>query len=172
MINVSQQQEPRFRDAVDGLLRGDFTRLGEMLGDGSPIVAWFREGLFDPEPKALAEAFACACFLGWTDLAAFLLDHDVNPMAGDGTGMNGFHWAANRGNLATVEMLIRRGVPLETRNQYGGTVLGTTVWSAIHEPRPDHPAILKALIQAGASRDAIAFPTGNERVDELLQRLE
>jgi len=84
--------------------------------------------------------------------------------------MNGFHWAANRGNLATVEMLIEREVPLETRNSYGGTVLGTAVWSAIHEPRPDHPAILEALIRAGASLETVDYPTGDKRVDEVLQR--
>ena len=57
--------------------------------------------------------------------------------------MNAFHWAANRGQLKTVEMLARHGVPLEIRNSYGGTVLGTAVWSAIHEPKPDHIAIIK-----------------------------
>jgi hypothetical protein len=35
-------------------------------------------------------------------------------------------------------MLIRREVPLEITNNYGGTVLGTAVWSANREPRPIH----------------------------------
>ena len=35
----------------------------------------------------------------------------------------GFHWAANRGNPETVELLIERGAPLEQKNMYDGTVL-------------------------------------------------
>jgi hypothetical protein len=169
-MNRPEEDESLYRDTVRGLRRGDFSRLESVFGDGNRIVSWLRQGLFDGEPEALAEAFACACFLGQTELAESLLDRGVDPTAGAGTGMNGFHWAANRGNLATVEMLIRRGVPLETRNHYGGTVLGTAVWSAIHEPRPDHPAILEALIRAGAGLDAVGYPTGDRRVDEVLRR--
>src|SRR5947208_10012554 len=140
--------DPLFRDAIQGLRRGDFSRLEPLLDD--QIVEWHRLGLFEGELEALAEAFSCACFNGKTDVAEYLLDQDVDPLAGSGTGMNGFHWAANRGQLKTVEMLARRGVPLETRNSYDGTVLGTAVWSAIHEPKPDHIAIIEALIRAGA----------------------
>src|SRR5207249_4690452 len=117
------------------------------------IVEWYRMGYFDDEAEALAEAFACACFLGQTSVAEFLLDQGVDPAAGARTGLNGFHWAANRGRLSTVELLIQRKAPLENRNMYGGTVLGTTVWSAIHEPRANHLAILEALIRAGARLD-------------------
>jgi len=84
--------------------------------------------------------------------------------------MSGFHWAANRGQLRTVEMLARRGVPMETRNSYDGTVLGTAVWSAIHGPKPDHLAIIEALIRAGANLGEVEYPTGNAAVDEVLRR--
>jgi hypothetical protein len=164
--------DPLFRDAVQGLRRGDFSRF-EPLFDAaglSRIVEWYNAGYFDDEPDALAEALTCACFLGKTGVSGFLLDHGVDPVAGMGTGMNGFHCAADRGHLDTVEMLIRREVPLEIRNQYGGTVLGTAVWSAIHEPRADHLAIIEALIRAGANLDAVDYPTGIESVDEILRR--
>jgi hypothetical protein len=162
---------PLFRDAVEGLRRGDFSRLAPLF-DGRPcrIVEWYEQGYIDDEPAALAEALACACFNGRTEVVAFLLDHGVDPAAGIGTGLNGFHWAANRGQLVTVKLLIERGAPLEAKNHYGGTVLGTAVWSAVHEPRPDHPAIIEALLRAGARVDAVGYPTGNERVDELLRR--
>jgi hypothetical protein len=166
-----------FRDAVEGLRRGDFSRL-EPLFDERPspgrrqcrIVEWHEGGLFDEEPKALAEAFTCACFLGRTSVVDFLLIHGVDPAAGDGTGLNGFHWAVNRGQWDTVKLLIERKAPLEVKRMYGGTVLGTAVWSAINEPRADHIPIIEALIVAGAKLDATGFPTGNEQVDEVLQR--
>jgi Ankyrin repeats (3 copies) len=160
------------QDAIQGLRRGDFSRLEPLFdgGEHSPIVEWHQMGLLDDEPEALAEAFSCACFLGRTEVAEYLLDRGVDPLAGSGTGMNAFHWAANRGQIKTVEMLIVRGVPLEITNCYGGTVLGTAVWSAIHEPKADHVAIIDALIQAGANLDAVEYPTGNGPVDEVLRR--
>ena len=160
--------DPVFRDAIQGLRRGDFSRLEPLLDNR--IVEWHRLGLFDGEPEALAEAFSCACFNGRTDVAEYLLEQGVDPLAGSGTGMSAFHWAANRGQLRTVEMLARRGVPMETRNSYDGTVLGTAVWSAIHEPKPDHLAIIEALIRAGANLGEVEYPTGSAAVDEVLRR--
>jgi hypothetical protein len=57
-----------FRDVVRGLERGDFSRLAPLFDESPsvngqcPIVAWYKQGYFDAEPKALAEAFTCACF--------------------------------------------------------------------------------------------------------------
>jgi hypothetical protein len=165
-----------FLDAIRGLERGDFSRLEPLfiedpsLGSGQcTIVAWYEEGRFDNEPKALSEALSCACFNGRTRVAEFLMDKGVDPAAGDGTGMNAFHWAADRGQLDTVRLLIERKAPLEIKNMYGGTVLGCTVWSAINETRPDHLLIIEALIEAGANLDAAGFPSGNESIDELLR---
>jgi hypothetical protein len=169
--------DPLFRDAVQGLRRGDFSRLEPLFDcqpslDGRPcrIVEWYGKGYFDDEPAALAEALSCACFLGRANVADFLLARGVDPAAGAGTGLSGFHWAANRGHLDTVELLIERNAPLETKGMYGGTVLGTAVWSAVNEPRVNHLAIIEALIRAGARLDAAGYPTGHERVDEVLRR--
>ncbi|MDB5309467.1 MAG: ankyrin repeat protein [Gemmataceae bacterium] len=175
---VSGGEDDRlFRDAVMGLERGDFSRL-EQLFDVDPslarrrcrIVAWYEQGNFDDEPRALAEAFTCACFNGRSHVADFLLEKGVDPAAGVNTGLTAFHWAANRGHLDTVQLLIERKAPLEIENMYGGTVLGCAVWSAINEPRVNHLPIIDALIDAGARLDAAGYPTGNERVDELLRR--
>ena len=160
-----------FRAAVEGLLRGDFSQSAPLFeGEPCPILAWVEQGLFDGEPAALAEALSCACFLGRTPVAEALLEKGVDPLAGAATGLNAFHWAANRGQLDTVRLLIRQKVPLEVKNMYGGTVLGTAVWSAVHEPRPDHGAIIDALIAAGARHDAIGHPSGDPRADEVLRR--
>jgi hypothetical protein len=160
--------DSQFLDAIQGLRRGDFSRLEPLFHE--MIVEWHRMGLLDDEPEALAEALTCACINGKTMVAEHFLDSGVDPLAGMGTGMSAFHWAANRGQLNTVEMLICRGVPLEAKNSYGGTVLGTAVWSAIHEPKADHLAIIDVLILAGASLVAVEYPTGNEPVDEVLRR--
>jgi len=52
---------------------------------------------------------------------------------------------------------------------YGGTVLGCAVWSAIHEPKADHLLIIEALIEAGADLAGVGFPSGDNRIDELLR---
>jgi hypothetical protein len=67
-------------------------------------------------------------------------------------------------------LLIGRKLPLEAKNMYGGTVLGQTVWSAIHEPGPNRLPIIEALLSAGARLDTTGFPTGDERIDEVLRR--
>jgi hypothetical protein len=166
-----------FRDAVQGLKAGDFSRLEPLFNEDSPadchrcqIIKWYEEGLFADEPAALQEALTCACFLGRTNIAEYLLAQGVDPLVGAGTGLDGFHWAANRGQIETVMLLIGRKTPLETRSMYGGTVLGTAVWSAIHEPRAEHILMIEALIKAGARLDEVGYPTGDKRIDELLKQ--
>lgn len=164
----------RFQAAVAGLRRGDFTASAPLFATDTPshlcpIRRWLEAGWFSGVPDALAEAFTCACFLGETSVARELLAHGVEPHGGSGTGMNALHWAANRGQLETVRMLLERQPPLEVRNMYGGTVLSGTVWSAIHEPRPGHLAIIEALLRAGARADAVEYPTGAEAIDKLLE---
>jgi hypothetical protein len=165
----------RFQAAVAGLRRGDFTASAPLFATHTPsqpcsIVGWLNSGCFADAPDALREALTCACFLGETTVARELLAHGVDPQGGSGTGMNALHWAANRGQLDTVRMLLERQPPLEVRNMYGGTVLGGTVWSAIHEPRPAHVEIIEELLRAGARVDAVEYPTGAEAIDRLLEQ--
>jgi hypothetical protein len=177
MAESKQISDPIFRNAVRDLEEGNFSRLEPLFRNlassshaSCQIIEWYDLGHFKNEPKALNEALACACFNGSTKIAKFLMDRGVEVIAGDATGMNGFHWAANRGHLDTVKLLIERKVPMEVENMYGGTVLGCTVWSAIHEPRANQIEVIEALLAAGAKIDAVEYPTGNERVDELLRR--
>ena len=81
----------RFHEAVRGLMAGDFSRLAplfEATPDGSvcSIIQWFDDGLFVNEPKALAEAFTCACFNGCTDVVEHLLANGVDSSGGINTG--------------------------------------------------------------------------------------
>jgi hypothetical protein len=160
--------------ALAGLHHGDFSRLAPLFAPRSdgrvPILEWVTSGWLEADPIALNEALACACFLGQTRVAEQLLTQGADLVRGNGTGLNGFHWAANRGNLETVRVLIAQGCPLEEPSSYGGTVLGSAVWAALHETQPDHLAIIEALLQAGASVDGADYPSGDKAVDQLLQR--
>lgn len=170
-----ESDEADFREVVRGLIAGDFSRLEpEFLArpDGGPsrIVAWCQAGRFDDQPDALAEAFTCACFLGRVDEAERLLGRGAELAGGSRTGLNAMHWAVNRGQAGSVELLLRHGPDLEVRNVYGGTALGTAVWSAIHEPREAHRAIIERLLEAGARVEEAEYPSGDEPIDAILRR--
>ena len=165
--------EAPFADALIGLQRGDFTRLSPLFeastAEPPAIVQWHELGWFRDHSRESAEALTCACFLGTIPVAEYLLNLGVDPSGGIGTGLNAFHWAANRGQLAAVRLLLGHQAPLEVRNAYGGTVLGGTVWAASHEPKRDHLAILEELLSAGANVKEADYPTGEIRVDDLLR---
>jgi hypothetical protein len=177
IVKTLAEDDPVFRDALQGLRRGDFSRLERLfeggVGPAGPrplIIEWSEEGRFSDEPVALAEALTCACFLGRITVADYLLTRGVDPAAGTGTGMDAIHWAANRGQLEAVRLLVRHKAPLETRSMYGSSVVGTAVWSAINEPRPDHLQIIEELLDAGARLEEVEYPTGNTQVDAVLRR--
>jgi ankyrin repeat protein len=158
-----------FRAVVGHLEHGDFSALDPVFAEGR-IQEWVDEGLFDTEPEALNEALTCACFNGRTEVAEFLLDRGVDPTKGNKTGLDALHWAVNRGQLTTVQFLIERSVPLETINMYGGTALRGAIWSSLYESRPEHPAIIEALVEAGADLEAARGPDYDERIDEVLRK--
>jgi ankyrin repeat protein len=158
-----------FDEAVQALRTGSFSRLDPLLKDGS-IVAWCEAGRFRDEPVALAEALTCACFNGRAAVAEYLLDHGVDPSGGSGTGLNALHWAANRGQLEVVRLLLRHKAPLETRSMYDGTALGTAVWSAIHERRGDQLQVIDELLSAGACLGEADYPSGDPAVDAVLRK--
>ena len=79
-------------------------------------------------------------------------------------------WIADIGRqLDTVKLLLKRGAPLEAKNVYGGTALGQATWCVINGDRSaDYIPIVSALLDAGARVEEADYPTGNERVDDLL----
>jgi ankyrin repeat protein len=161
MTQRQEGRDPEFDEAVLRLHHGDFDALAPLFTDPvrpdepSRIIQWHRHGRFNSDPAAAAEALTCACFLGATTVARYLLEAGVDPTAGSGTGMDALHWAANRGQLGAVNLLLKWGASLEGRNMHGTTVLGTAVWSALNEPRPEHMEIIEALLRAGARRDNV-----------------
>lgn len=145
-------QDELWRRTADALDKGDFTLLDDLLNEyGASIIDILEE---NGQPKdLLGEAFAWACFTGRTHDAEILLDKGVDPADSIKTGLAGFHWAANRGHLDTVNLLIARHAPLEQINMYGGSVLNCSLYSIVHEHKESHADIIEALITAGAAID-------------------
>ncbi len=73
-----------WQTALSHLSDGNFTALQNMLGgaDGfdRQIIEWFEAGKFNDEPEMLAEVLTCACMLGRTETAAFLIDKGVDTI--------------------------------------------------------------------------------------------
>lgn len=100
-----------------------------------------------------------------------LLDRGADVAAYD--GMTALHWAAANGNVTLVQWLVARGAPLEAKNEYGGTVLDSTLWFVHHAletdaTRRDFVGVLDALIAAGARSDV--YPTMRDEIDAVRQR--
>ena len=145
-----------FRYTIAAMDRGDFSALESTIGPDrfhDQIVSWFDSGVFEGEQETLDEIFAAACMLGHAKTAEYLLDKGVDPYAGMKTGLSGFHYAASSGRLDVIKLLIARGVPMEVKNMYGGTVFEQAVWSAVNEYTPQHAEIAERLVEAGAIVD-------------------
>lgn len=136
------------------LKEGNFTSLQNDLGGPENfdrrIVDWFNAGAFTGETEMLAEALSCACMLGRTKIAEFLIDYGVGPYAGMKTGLAGPHYAVSGGHLETLKMLLGKNIDLEVENAYGGTLLGQALWSAVNENNESHSEIIRSLIEAGS----------------------
>jgi len=169
---------PLVDDSFDAVLmhlrNGDFSLLAPNFAPGpngkSRIIEWFEQGRFENHPAEALEALTCACFLVEREPAEYLIGKGLDPSGGIGTGMNAVHWAANRGELSTLRLLLEHRVPLEVRNNYGSTVLGQTVWSAVNQPRRGQLEAISELLRAGADVRELGVPTGNRQIDELLGR--
>jgi len=161
-------------DALEGLRRGDFSRLDFLFqtdsGSRPQIVEWIEQERFSGHNQELAEALTCACFNGRVGVAEYLLGRGIAPSGGASTGLNAIQWAVNRGQLEAVRLLLRHKVPLESRSMYGGTALGTAVWAAVNEPRADHFTIIQELLSAGARVRDAGYPIGRDDIDALLAR--
>ena len=99
----------------------------------------------------------------------YLLGRGVDIAAS--TGWTALHHATGGGGPRMIDLLIRRGAPLEKLNRYGGTVLCQALWYAFHgdpERIREHAAILDALIAAGARTDV--YPGMGEHIDEVYRR--
>jgi Ankyrin repeats (3 copies) len=123
------------------------------------------------EKKDLEKALIMAARYGTREVLDYLLELgvDVSPPS----EMSALHHAAGRADLGMVKLLIERGAPLEMKNAYGGTVLDSTLWFAYHSSpeelvHRDYPAVIDALIAAGAKTDL--YPEMKQYIDEVASR--
>lgn len=90
-----------------------------------------------------------ACVYGHRPVVEFLLAHgcSVNTKWDATTPL---HSAAYGGQVELVRLLLDKGADMEALNEYGGTVLGTTLWCLYNARKPGHAEIMEILIAAGA----------------------
>jgi ankyrin repeat protein len=112
--------------------------------------------------QELERALIMAARYGRCETVEYLLDRGVDVAASD--GMTALHWAAGGGHLEMMKLLIARGAPLEMKNEYGGTVLDSTLWFAYNGREDiDYSPVLDMLISAGARTDL--YPEMQELMD-------
>ena len=149
------------------------------IGQLKLVRSFFHEdGSLKPNAtKAQMESgFIWACEYGRAEVADFLLDVGVDKNTCRQHKLTGLHWAAVSGDLETVKVVLKHQLPLEARNVWGGTPLAAAIWAATESdpndpvwPRADWVSIIELLLKAGAKTQAIHYPTGNPRIDEILQ---
>ena len=129
-------------------------------------------------------ALIWAATFGHRVIVELLSDAGASLGASDAQEMTALHWAAWMGHLSVVDTLIARGASLEATNRYGGTVLGATVWAAVHGGRAlgdagdrrdglalvDYASVVEHLLAASARIDAVSYPSGHAGVDAVLAR--
>ena len=179
--------------AIDGVKPGDST-VRSALANNCPeaAVALVERGARVPDVVAAAgvgrldlvrqladvaskdqieRALVMGARYGRREVVEDLLDRGVDVGAID--GMTALHWAAGGGHLDMMRMLIARGAPLETKNEYGGTVLDSTLWFAWNGRRApilevNYPAAIEILIAAGAKTDL--YPEMERYIDDVTRR--
>jgi ankyrin repeat protein len=151
--------------------RGARLNLDAAAGVGRlDVVKSFFKDKTTPGKKRLQSAFVHASGGGHKDVVEFLLNKGVDLAYGGADGQTPLHWAVIFGQLETVKLLLKYKPPLESRNMYGGTVLGQTMWSAAHGGNPKvYVEIIETLIAAGAKVPPRHVPV-NQSIDDLLRR--
>lgn len=125
----------------------------------------------------MESGFIWACEYGRAEVADFLLEIGADKGTYRQHKLTGLHWAAASGDLATVKAVLKHRPPLEARNVWGGTPLGSAIWGATEcdpndpvRPEADWVPIIEMLLEAGADIGAVRYPTGRSRIDEVLRR--
>ncbi|HEX5004690.1 MAG TPA: ankyrin repeat domain-containing protein [Gemmatimonadales bacterium] len=104
---------------------------------------------------ALGRAMIMAAWYGRGEVVTLLLDNGVDPGIRGPDGQTALHVTAYQGDAATVELLLRRGAPVNVSDAVYGTP--PLVW-ALHgwlvdnrRPAEDYRPLLLALAAAGAA---------------------
>jgi ankyrin repeat protein/uncharacterized glyoxalase superfamily protein PhnB len=121
------------------------------------------------EEDKLVLAFAAGD--GKTEAVRLMLLAGMSMDIRGDTGGTPLHQAAWYGQLGVVKLLLAHHAPLEEKDTiYGGTPLGWVCHGSMNcrNPNGDYPAIVEALIQAGA--EIMFGHRGTEEVNAVLHR--
>lgn len=125
-----------------------------------------------PSRRRTYHALKHASAWGRNNVVEYLLDQGADLDGHRDDGQTPLHCAAITGQLDTIKLLLKHKAPLESKNIYGGTVLGQTLWSAAHGGDPDlYAQIIETLIDAGAKVPERHVPV-NKQIDDLLRRYD
>jgi ankyrin repeat protein len=149
-------------DAIQALTAREPQLVREVLAEGGKLLAEFSGNGNTSGVRRLLD-------LG-VDVGAQFKEGDLYwDVAKESTAL---HVAAWRARHATVKLLIESRAPLDVPDGKGRTPLALAVracvdsyWSARRSPES-----VEALLNAGASVNGVAFPSGYAEVDELLRR--
>jgi hypothetical protein len=121
--------------------------------------------------QQVKDGFAWACEFGRTSVVEFLLETDkikINARLRH-DGQTGLHWAAWQGHAETVDALLRRGAPVDAKDEsYGGTPLGWALYAwgnaSEHEvTRRHYHEVVALLIRGGAELDLQWYSDDDDR---------
>jgi ankyrin repeat protein len=88
-------------------------------------------------------------------------------------GYSPLHNAAWAGSADLVDLLLERGHPVDLVDPgYHSTPLGYAIYDCTVEkrhPEGDFGRVVKSLLDAGSPWDALAYPTGDARIDDVLE---
>ena len=140
------------------------------LGDLVLVEKFIDEG--GVSSRELEEAFWSACKYGHTEVAECLLKRGVDIDARGGANNTGLMLASQRGRRDTVEMLLDCGASVESKNDYGGTALGSTMYFLANHtvPDADYAGVIELLLNAGSEFNFADKTTGDDGVDDMLRK--
>jgi ankyrin repeat protein len=147
--------------AVEILAAAEPHAVAQLRGDGGRFLAWFA-GVDNADGVRLLLDLGVPVDAPFVEGEAYF-DVAPNSLA--------IHVAAWRASHATVELLIDRKSPIDTRDGKGHTPLMLAVRACVDSwwKGRRSPESVKALLAAGASAQGIAVPSGYAEIDDLLR---
>ena len=134
------------RTSARWLARNPLARCGALLG------AWMLLSAATIPPNKTATPLADAAMRGEMQAVRSLIAQKANVNVAQGDGMTALHWAADRGDVAMAELLLRAGAKTTAVTRAGAN-------TPLHvAARNGQGGVVKALLAAGA--DPSALTTG------------
>ncbi len=154
------------REGIASLVAGEPGLVEEVIAMGGTLLSRFAG-------VANVEGIRCLLDLGVSAGALFEEGDSYWDIAKGSMALHMAAWKASawESSAATVKELLGRGAPVNALDGKGRTALALAVkacvdsyWSERRTPGP-----VTALLEAGATVDGIAIPTGYEEIDVLLR---